>query len=105
LAVLWWTSHLLAAAGSARAQEAAGTGVAVEVEVYDPSRQPVPEVQPDLEAGRRGGDQRRNGRRGQRHFPVWLKAGQYTLSAVKEGFQPLTKSDLGSRSGIRPRWS
>jgi hypothetical protein len=93
LAVLWWTGHLLAAAGSARAQVAAGTGVAVEVEVYDPSHQPVPGVQLTWKLGGAvvtGGE---TGAQGSATFQL-AKAGQYTLTAVKEGFQPLTKSDL-----------
>ena len=93
-AALWWTGHLLAAAGLAEAQEAAGGGVVVEVEVSDASRQPVPGVRLTWKLGAAvvaGGE---TDAQGSAAFHL-LKAGQYTLSAVKEGFQPLTKSDLG----------
>ncbi|MGO9970341.1 MAG: carboxypeptidase regulatory-like domain-containing protein, partial [Bryobacteraceae bacterium] len=93
-AVLWWTGHLLAAAGFARAQEAASGGVAVQVEVSDPSRQPVAGVRLTWKQGAAMVTSGETDAEGSATFHL-LKAGQYTLSAVKEGFQPLTKNDLG----------
>ncbi|MGP8244234.1 MAG: carboxypeptidase regulatory-like domain-containing protein [Bryobacteraceae bacterium] len=92
-AVLWWTGQLMAAAGFARAQEAASEGVAVEVQVSDPSHQPVPGVRLAFKQGAAVVNGGETDAQGNATFQL-AKPGHYTLSAVKDGFQPLTKSDL-----------
>ena len=91
--MLWWTVPLLAAAGSVLAQEAASTGVAVEVDVSDPNQQPVPAVRLTWKQGATVVASGETDARGSATFHL-SGAGQYSLFAVKEGFQSLTKSDL-----------
>jgi len=91
--VLWWTVQLMAAAGSVRAQEAASAGVAVEVDVSDPTQQPVPGVRLTWKQGATLVASGETDARGVATFHL-SGAGQYSLSAVKEGFQSLTKNDL-----------